>query len=106
MVVSGGVNLYPAESEAVLLRHPGVGQVAVIGVPDPDFGESLHALVVPEGPPPGPGELDAFCRAHLAAYKCPKSYEFVPELARNAMEKIDKRALRRRYWKSERTIAG
>jgi long-chain acyl-CoA synthetase len=107
MVVSGGVNLYPAESEAVLLRHPGVGQVAVIGVPDPDFGESLHALVVPQGdPPPGPGELDAFCREHIAAYKCPRTYEFVAELARNAMGKLDKRALRRRYWHSERTIAG
>lgn len=106
MVVSGGVNLYPAESEAVLLRHPGVGQVAVIGVPDPDFGESLHALVVARGAPPDPGELHAFCRSHIAAYKCPKSYEFVPELARNAMDKLDKRALRRRYWDSERTIAG
>jgi acyl-CoA synthetase (AMP-forming)/AMP-acid ligase II len=105
MVVSGGVNLYPAESEAVLLRHPGVDQVAVIGVPDPDFGESLHALIVPYGAP-DVAELDAFCRSRIAAYKCPKSYEFVAELARNAMGKLDKRALRRRYWGSERTIAG
>lgn len=107
MVVSGGVNLYPAESEAALLQHPGVDQVAVIGVPDPDFGESLHALVVPrDGTLPDAHELDLFCRSRIAAYKCPKSYEFVPELARNAMDKLDKRALRRRYWDSDRTIAG
>ncbi|MER5177014.1 AMP-binding protein [Streptomyces sp. NPDC002896] len=106
VVVSGGVNLYPAESEAVLREHPAVAEVAVIGVPDPDFGESLRALVVPDGGEPAAEELDRFCRERLAAYKCPKSYEFVPELARNAMGKLDKRAMRRPYWSSERTIAG
>jgi len=105
MVVSGGVNLYPAESEAVLRQHPAVAEVAVIGVPDPDFGESLRALVVAADEPPA-DELDRFCRERLAAYKCPKSYEFVPELPRNAMGKLDKRAMRRPYWASERTIAG
>ncbi|MEW2398216.1 AMP-binding protein [Streptomyces sp. NPDC046862] len=105
VVVSGGVNLYPAESEAVLRQHPAVAEVAVIGVPDPDFGESLRALVVAADEPPA-DELDRFCREHLAAYKCPKSYEFVPELLRNAMGKLDKRAMRRPYWSSERTIAG
>jgi long-chain acyl-CoA synthetase len=111
VVVSGGVNLYPAESEAVLRLHPAVAEVAVIGVPDPDFGESLRALVVAaavERPAEDPAaeELDRFCRDRLTAYKCPKSYEFVPELLRNAMGKLDKRAMRRPYWKSERTIAG
>lgn len=107
VVVSGGVNLYPAESEAVLREHPGVAEVAVVGVPDPDFGESLRALVVlSAGNGPGDGELDAFCRERLAAYKCPKSYEIVPELVRNAMGKLDKRAMRRPYWDSDRTIAG
>ncbi|WP_329213027.1 AMP-binding protein [Streptomyces sp. NBC_01485] len=106
MVVSGGVNLYPAESEAVLLEHPAVTEVAVIGVPDPDFGESLRALVVTAADEPPAAELDRFCRDRLAAYKCPKSYEFVPELLRNAMGKLDKRAMRRPYWRSERTIAG
>lgn len=105
-MVSGGVNLYPAESEAVLRRHPAVVEVAVIGVPDPDFGESLRALVVVAGDEPPADELDAFCRERLAAYKCPKSYEVVPELLRNAMGKLDKRAMRRPYWGSERTIAG
>jgi long-chain acyl-CoA synthetase len=51
-------------------------------------------------------DLDRFCRERLAAYKCPKAYEFVPELPRNAMGKLDKRAMRRPYWSSERTIAG
>jgi long-chain acyl-CoA synthetase len=106
VVVSGGVNLYPAESEAVLRRHPSVAEVAVIGVPDPDFGESLRALVVVSGDEPPSDELDRFCRDRLAAYKCPRSYEFVPELLRNAMGKLDKRAMRRPYWSSERTIAG
>lgn len=106
MVVSGGVNLYPAECEAVLGRHPRVADVAVIGVPDPDLGEALRALVVPDGPAPAPADLDALCRERLAAYKCPKTYEFVTGLPRNAMGKLDKRALRRPYWASERTIAG
>jgi acyl-CoA synthetase (AMP-forming)/AMP-acid ligase II len=105
MVVSGGVNLYPAEAEAALLAHPGVAQVAVIGVPDRDFGEALHALVVPDGEAPDVAQLEHFCRARLAAYKCPKSYEFVTELSRNPMGKLDKRALRRPYWASDRTIA-
>ncbi|NGO15015.1 AMP-binding protein [Streptomyces sp. HC44] len=108
VVVSGGVNLYPAESEAVLREHPEVAEVAVIGVPDPDFGESLRALIVSTGSErtTEEEELDRFCRERLAAYKCPKSYEFVPELVRNAMGKLDKRAMRRPYWDSDRTIAG
>jgi long-chain acyl-CoA synthetase len=110
MVVSGGVNLYPAESEKALLQHPQVADVAVIGVPDHDLGEALHALVVPAGEtpddPPDPAELASWCRARLAAYKCPKTYAFVDTLPRNAMGKIDKRALRRPFWEGERTIAG
>ncbi|MEH0631534.1 AMP-binding enzyme [Streptomyces stelliscabiei] len=80
VVVSGGVNLYPAESEAVLRRHPAVAEVAVIGVPDPDFGESLRALVVATGDAHRPRNSTASAATGLAAYKCPKSYEFVPEL--------------------------
>ncbi|WP_131746993.1 AMP-binding protein [Frankia sp. Cppng1_Ct_nod] len=106
MVVSGGVNLYPAESERILAHHPKIADVAVIGVPDPDMGEALRALVVPGGEAPAPDELDRFCRTSLAAYKCPKSYEIVAELPRNAMGKIDKKALRRPYWDTERTISG
>jgi long-chain acyl-CoA synthetase len=106
MVVSGGVNLYPAESEKVLITHPKVAAVAVIGVPDPDLGEALLALVVPAGAPPEPAELEEFARAHLAPYKVPRRYEFVDELVYNAMGKPDKKAMRAPHWQGERTIAG
>lgn len=105
MVISGGVNLYPAESEAVLRALPGVGDVAVIGVPHADLGEALLAMVVPAGGVVSEagaaaldlGELDRACRVALAGYKCPKTYEIVDELPRNAMGKIDKKLLRARY---------
>jgi long-chain acyl-CoA synthetase len=106
MVVSGGVNLYPAESEKVLITHPAVAEVAVIGVPHPDLGESLLALVVPAGDPPDAAELEAWCRDRLASYKVPRAYEFRAELIYNAMGKPDKKAMRAPYWSSERTIAG
>lgn len=105
MVLSGGVNLYPAESEQVLTQHPDVAEVAVIGVPDRDLGEALRALVVPAREL-DVDELAEFCRDRLARYKCPKTYELVDALPRNAMGKLDKRALRRPYWESDRTIAG
>jgi long-chain acyl-CoA synthetase len=108
MVVSGGVNLYPAESENVLVEHPAVAEVAVIGVPHPDLGEQLLALVVPADPadPPTAADLEAYCRERIASYKVPRRYEFVESLARNAMNKLDKRALRKPYWSDDRTIAG
>ncbi|HEU5265883.1 MAG TPA: AMP-binding protein [Jatrophihabitans sp.] len=106
MVVSGGVNLYPAESEKVLATHPAVAQVAVIGVPHPDLGEALRALIVPDGDPPDPAELEAYCRERMAAYKVPREYEFRDDLLRNAMGKLDKKAMRAPYWSAERTIAG
>ena len=100
MIVSGGVNIYPAEVEQVLLRHADVDDVAVLGVPDGDLGEAVRALVVPRDPelPPSTADLDKFCRAHLAGFKCPRSYEFVGSVGRNAAGKINKRELRRRYW--------
>jgi long-chain acyl-CoA synthetase len=106
MVVSGGVNLYPAESEKVLGTHPAVAQVAVIGVPHPDLGEALLALIVPVGEPPDPAELEAYARERLAPYKVPRAYEFRDDLVRNAMGKLDKKAMRAPYWHDERTIAG
>jgi acyl-CoA synthetase (AMP-forming)/AMP-acid ligase II len=108
VVVSGGVNLYPAESERVLATHPGVADVAVIGVPDADLGEQLLALVVPSraADPPAAPDLEAWCRRSLASYKCPKRYELVPDLPRNAMNKLDKPAMRRPYWPTGRTVAG
>jgi long-chain acyl-CoA synthetase len=108
MVVSGGVNLYPAEAEAALSQHPAVADVAVIGVPHADMGEALHALVVaaPGRPRPAPEDLDAFCRKRLAGPKCPRSYELVETVGRNVMGKVDKRALRQPYWPTDRTIGG
>ena len=106
MVVSGGVNLYPSESEAVLRDHPAVADVAVIGIPHADLGEQLLGLVVPVDPaaPPAPGELADFCRERISAYKIPRRYEFLAELPRNEMQKVDKKSLRRPYWDSDRTI--
>jgi len=106
MVLSGGVNLYPAESEQVLVTHPAVAEVAVIGVPHPDLGESMLALIVPAGEPPDPGTLEAYCRERLAPYKVPRAYEFRAELIYNAMGKPDKKAMRAPYWAGMRTIAG
>ena len=108
MVVSGGVNLYPSESENALRRHPAVADVAVIGIPHPDLGEQLLALVVADDPedPPDPADLEAFCRDLISAYKIPRRYEFIAELPRNEMQKVDKKSLRRPYWDGERTIAG
>jgi acyl-CoA synthetase (AMP-forming)/AMP-acid ligase II len=108
MIVSGGVNVYPAEAEAVLLLHPGVDDVACIGVPDDDLGEQLKALIVPasSAEPPGEAELLAFCRESIAGYKVPRSVDFVVDLGRNAMGKVNKRSLRAPYWPTERTIGG
>ncbi len=106
MVVSGGVNIYPAEIENVLSSHPAVSDVAVIGVPNADMGEAIMALVVlaPEAKA-SEDELINFCRTELAHYKCPKAVGFVDSLTRNEVGKLDKRALRAPFWPTERTIA-
>lgn len=108
LVVSGGVNVYPAEAEQVLLQHPGIEDVAVIGAPNADLGEELKALVVAKdlAAPPLAEELNRFCRERLAAFKCPRSYEFLADIGRNSMGKVNKRDLRRAYWPTERTIGG
>ena len=108
MIVSGGVNIYPAEAEQVLIRHPDVADVAVIGVPNETMGEEVKALVMARDPahPPAPEALDAFARQHLAGFKCPRSYDVVADLGRNAMGKVNKRHLRRPYWPTDRTIGG
>jgi acyl-CoA synthetase (AMP-forming)/AMP-acid ligase II len=108
MIVSGGVNIYPAEAEHVLLRHPKVGDVAIIGVPNKDMGEEAKALVIAADPtnPPSPEELNDFCRETLAGFKCPRTYEVVDDIGRTAMGKVNKRVLRQKYWPSDRTIGG
>ncbi len=106
MVVSGGVNIYPAETEQALIEHPAIADCAVIGVPNPDMGEELKALIVLEDdvPTPADAELDQFCRDRLAGYKCPRSYEFVSTVGRNTMGKVNKKKLRAPYWPTERSI--
>lgn len=108
MIVSGGVNIYPAEAEQVLEQHPGVADVAVIGVPDAVMGEAVKALVVPVDPldPPSTDALLAFCREHLAGYKCPRTVDIVDSVGRTAMGKLNKRALRSTFWEGSRTIGG
>lgn len=104
MVVSGGVNIYPAEAEQVLVDHPGVADTACIGVPDEEMGEQLKALVVPADSrhPPAEAEIIAYCRGRIAHYKCPRTVEFISEaeLGRTAMGKLNKQALRAPYWKA------
>ncbi len=106
MVVSGGVNIYPAETEQVLVTHDAIADCAVIGVPNKEMGEELKALIVlAEGATaPDAADLDAFCREHLAGYKCPRSYDFVADIGRNTMGKINKRKLRAPYWPTDRSI--
>ena len=99
MIISGGVNIYPAEIEAVLHAHPGVLDAAVIGVPDAEFGESVKAVVqVRPGMSPTADELIAFAGDRLAGYKKPRSVDFVDELPRDAAGKLLKRKLREPYW--------
>ena len=102
MIISGGVNIYPQEAENVLTLHPAVKDVAVIGVPNHEFGEEVKAVVIAEaGYQPGAElekELIDYTRRELAGYKCPKTVDFVDELPRLETGKLLKRELRQRYW--------
>lgn len=99
MIISGGVNIYPAEIEAVLSAHPSVLDVAVIGVPDDQWGESVKAVVaLRPGKSASAGELIAFCSERLADYKKPRSVDFVEELPRNPAGKLLKNKIREPYW--------
>lgn len=99
MVVSGGVNIYPAEVEQALQRYPEVAEAACFGLPHEDLGEKLVAVVVPRDPahPPSANELSSFARNHLAGYKIPKEFHIAQALIHSALGKIDKRAMRRLY---------
>jgi long-chain acyl-CoA synthetase len=98
MIVSGGENVYPVEVEEALAQHPDVADVAVIGVPDPRWGEAVKALVVARrGSEPSRDELIAFARERLAGYKLPRSVDFVGELPRTPSGKVLKRELRERH---------
>ena len=104
MIISGGVNIYPAEIEDALHRHPAVEDAAVFGVPDPDWGERVHAAVqLRPGRGVTPGELLEFCRAHLADYKTPREVSFHEAFPRDAAGKLVKRLLREPYWTGRET---
>jgi malonyl-CoA/methylmalonyl-CoA synthetase len=94
LIISGGYNVYPKEVELVLDEMPGVAESAVIGLPHPDFGEGVAAIVIGEG---AEADMIAAARAQLAAYKAPKRILFVDELPRNAMGKVQKNLLRQQY---------
>jgi acyl-CoA synthetase (AMP-forming)/AMP-acid ligase II len=106
-IISGAENVYPLEVENVLLRHPHVSDVAVIGVPSERWGEEVKAIVVPT-----PGVVFdgivvlAFARQHLAAYKIPKSIDIAAELPRNAGGKVLRRLLREPYWQGQEKQVG
>lgn len=105
MIISAGVNIYPQEAENLLVMHPKVHDVAVIGVPNEDMGEEVKAVIVPTADA-APGseleaELIAYCRTHIAHYKCPRTIDFTDELPRTETGKMAKRKLRARYWGGE-----
>ena len=100
MIVSGGMNIYPAEIEAVMIGHPKIAEVAVIGVPDEKWGQSVKALIIA-----APGmdvteeEIIEWCRGKMAGYRIPRSVDFVSEFPKTPTGKIKKKVLREQYWK-------
>lgn len=95
MIVSGGINIYPAEIEAVIAKQPGVQEVAVVGLPDDEWGEKVHAFIVGDGTPMAASDdIVAACRSALSGYKVPRGISVIDELPRNPSGKILKRALR------------
>jgi acyl-CoA synthetase (AMP-forming)/AMP-acid ligase II len=99
MIISGGSNIYPRELEEVICTHPAVHEVAVIGVPDEKWGETVKAVVVLRaGARASEAEIVEHCRRGLASYKKPASVDFVPDLPKNAYGKVLKRELRAPYW--------
>jgi acyl-CoA synthetase (AMP-forming)/AMP-acid ligase II len=102
MIISGGVNIYPQEAESILISHPKVADVAVIGVPSDDLGEEVKAVVQlldpDEAGPAMEAELLSYCRQRLASFKCPRSVDFDAALPRQPTGKLHKQLVRGRYW--------
>jgi len=101
LIISGGYNVYPREVEEVLERCPGVVEAAVVGLPDPEFGERVAAAVVRDDPALTEAEVRNFCREDLAGYKKPRQVAFLDELPRNALGKVLKHRLRDRLTDGE-----
>jgi long-chain acyl-CoA synthetase len=108
MIISGGVNIYPQETENLLTMHPKVMDAAVFGIPHEEFGEEVKAIVQPihmaEAGPDLEKELIEYCRKHLSHVKCPKSIDFREDLPRTPTGKLVKRLLKDEYWKGEKRI--
>jgi acyl-CoA synthetase (AMP-forming)/AMP-acid ligase II len=102
LIIVGGVNVYPQEAENALAMHPAVADVAVFGIPNAEFGEEVKAVVEPTDPATAGPQLEAelieYCRARLAAVKCPRSVDFHDRLPRLETGKLHKRLLRDEYW--------
>jgi fatty-acyl-CoA synthase len=98
MIIRGGENISPEEVETVLYSHPKIEEAAVIGIPDPEWGQEPRAVVVlKEGKSASPEEIIEYCRQKLSSFKRPRSVVFVDELPRNPMGKVLKRVLREQY---------
>jgi long-chain acyl-CoA synthetase len=107
MIISGGVNIYPAEIEAVLLSHPKVGDAAAFGIPNDDWGEEVKVVIEPAADTEASDALREdildFCRDRLAKYKTPRSIDFIAEMPRDPNGKLYKRKLRDPYWEGRDT---
>jgi fatty-acyl-CoA synthase/long-chain acyl-CoA synthetase len=104
MIISGGMNIYPAEIEGVLHSHPAVMDAGVFGIPSEEWGEQVYAVIqLKDGQHTSDKELEALCRAHLASYKVPRSYEFRDQLPRTDSGKLSKKKLRESFWEGQRS---
>ncbi|MET0908365.1 MAG: fatty acid--CoA ligase, partial [Ilumatobacteraceae bacterium] len=104
MIISGGMNIYPAEIEAALEAHPDIYEAAVFGIPSDDWGELVHAVIVTrDGAELDEDAVNAFAREHLASYKVPRSISWIDELPKTGSGKILKRELRAPYWADRAT---
>jgi acyl-CoA synthetase (AMP-forming)/AMP-acid ligase II len=109
MIISGGENIYSAEVEAAITQHPDISQCAVIGIPCKEWGEAVHAVIVPA---PGVEKVEAlkvetlreFCKEHIAGYKCPRSLELTEALPMSGAGKILKTQLRKPYWQEQERL--
>jgi acyl-CoA synthetase (AMP-forming)/AMP-acid ligase II len=106
IINSGGYNVYSLEVENAIRTLPGVVSCAVVGSPHDRWGEQVTAVVVTDGSVVLADDIRDSCRRLLASYKCPRQIDFVANLPRNAMGKVDKRTIRSRYWDTTRTIGG
>ena len=108
MIISGGVNIYPQEIEDALIMHPEVKDVAVFGVPNPDFGEEVKAVIEAANPTADQtalgDELATYAKEHLAGYKVPRSFDFIDDMPRLPTGKLYKRVLKDKYWNTDSNV--